>query len=82
MIELNAARLEAERRRQGVIAQTRRAMLDLQHEAASAPPLLEQELTKAEQRDRLMRLTAPAWRAPCSNWRSTPWVAWSPRPSH
>ncbi|MDH0892909.1 MULTISPECIES: HlyD family type I secretion periplasmic adaptor subunit [unclassified Pseudomonas] len=59
VIELNAARLEAERRRQGVIAQTRRAMLDLQHEAEQRAAALVQELAKAEQRDRLMRLTAP-----------------------
>ncbi|MBB6343299.1 hemolysin D, partial [Pseudomonas fluvialis] len=59
VLELKAARLEAERRRQGVIAQTRRAMLDLQHEAQQRATALAQELAKARQRDRLTRLTAP-----------------------
>ena len=59
VVELNAARLEAERRRQGVLAQTRRAMLDLQHESEQRAAGLQQELAKAEQRDRLTRLTAP-----------------------
>lgn len=59
VVELLAARLESERRKQGVIAQTRRAMLDLQHEADQRVASVEQELAKAEQRDRLTRLTAP-----------------------
>ena len=59
VVELQAAKLEAERRRQGVIAQTRRAMLDLQHESEQRSAALQQELAKAEQRDRLTRLTAP-----------------------
>ena len=59
VLELKAAKLEAERRRQGVLAQTRRAMLDLQHEAEQRAAGLVQELAKAEQRDRLTRLTAP-----------------------
>jgi hemolysin D len=59
LVELRAARREAEQRREGVIAQTRRAMLDLRHEAEQKVAALTQELHKAEQRDRLTRLTAP-----------------------
>ena len=59
VLELQAAKLEAERRRQGVIAQARRAMLDLQHESRQRGTGLAQELAKAEQRDRLTRLTTP-----------------------
>jgi hemolysin D len=57
--ELLAAKNEAERRQNGVLAQTRRSMLDLQHEAEQKVAALGQELKKAEQRDKLMRLTAP-----------------------
>jgi hemolysin D len=59
VLELKAARQEAERRRTGVLAQTRRAMLDLQHASNQRAAALQQELNKAEQRDRLTRLTAP-----------------------
>ena len=59
VLELKAAKQEAERRRTGVIAQTRRAMLDLQHESNQRAAALQQELNKAEQRDSLTRLTAP-----------------------
>lgn len=59
VVELAAAKKEAERRQQGVTAQTRRSMLDLQHEADQRAASLAQELKKAEQRNRLMRLTAP-----------------------
>jgi hemolysin D len=41
------------------VAQTRRAMLDLQHESEQRAAALTQELKKAEQRNRLMALTAP-----------------------
>ncbi|WP_271411776.1 HlyD family type I secretion periplasmic adaptor subunit [Pseudomonas sp. Q1-7] len=57
--ELTASRTEAERSRQGVIAQTRRAMLDLLHQSEQSVAALTQELKKAEQRNRLTRLTAP-----------------------
>jgi hemolysin D len=57
--ELLAAKNEAERRQNSVLAQTRRSMLDLQHEAEQKVAALGQELKKAEQRDKLMRLTAP-----------------------
>lgn len=57
--ELLAAKNEAERRQNSVLAQTRRSMLDLKHEAGQKVAALSQELKKAEQRDKLMRLTAP-----------------------
>lgn len=57
--ELSAAKKAAESRHAGVLAQTRRAMLDLQHEAEQRTAALAQELKKAEQRNRLMALTAP-----------------------
>ncbi|MGK3118988.1 HlyD family type I secretion periplasmic adaptor subunit [Pseudomonas corrugata] len=59
VIELNASRKEAERRRQGILAQTRRAMLDLQQQSEQKAATFTQELKKAEQRDHLMSLTAP-----------------------
>ncbi|UVM46799.1 HlyD family type I secretion periplasmic adaptor subunit [Pseudomonas sp. Z1-14] len=59
VIELNASRKEAERRRQSILAQTRRAMLDLQQQSEQKAASLTQELRKAEQRDHLMSLTAP-----------------------
>lgn len=59
VLELKAAKLQAESRRQSVLAQTRRAMLDLQHESEQRAAALAQELKKAEQRNRLMQLTAP-----------------------
>ncbi len=57
--ELQAAKKEAQQRRESVLAQTRRAMLDLQQEAAQKIAALTQELKKAQQRDRLTHLTAP-----------------------
>ena len=57
--ELSAAKKAAQSQRSSVIAQTRRAMLDLQHEADQRAAALSQELKKAQQRDRLMHLTAP-----------------------
>lgn len=59
LLELQASRREAEQRRESIIAQTRRTMLDLQHESQQKSAALTQELLKAEQRDRLTRLTAP-----------------------
>lgn len=59
VLELQAARQQAESRRQSVLAQTRRAMLDLLHESQQRAAGLQQELSKAEQRNRLMHLTAP-----------------------
>lgn len=57
--ELQAAKKEAQQRRESVLAQARRAMLDLQQEAAQKIAALSQELKKAQQRDRLTQLTAP-----------------------
>ncbi|WP_439888763.1 HlyD family type I secretion periplasmic adaptor subunit [Pseudomonas sp. MBLB4123] len=57
--ELGAAKKAAESQRSSVLAQTRRAMLDLQQEAEQRAAALSQELKKAQQRDRLMQLTAP-----------------------
>jgi hemolysin D len=59
VIELQATKKEAERRREGVLAQTRRAMLDLQQQSEQKVASLTQEVRKAEQRDHLMHLTAP-----------------------
>lgn len=59
VLELLAAKKEAERRQNSILAQTRRAMLDLQHESEQKAAALAQELKKAEQRNRLTRLTAP-----------------------
>ncbi|HCF9255143.1 TPA: HlyD family type I secretion periplasmic adaptor subunit [Pseudomonas aeruginosa] len=57
--ELSAAKKAAQSQRSSVIAQTRRAMLDLQHESAQRAAALSQELKKAQQRDHLMHLRAP-----------------------
>jgi hemolysin D len=57
--ELQAAKKEAEQRRHSVLAQTTRAMLDLQQQATQKIAALQQDLKKAEQRNRLTQLTAP-----------------------
>ncbi|SEJ03647.1 hemolysin D [Azotobacter beijerinckii] len=59
IVELAAARKAAESRHAGILAETRRAMLDLQHESEQRAAALIQELKKAEQRNRLMGLAAP-----------------------
>lgn len=59
IVELAAARKAAESRHASILAETRRAMLDLQHESEQRAAALTQELKKAEQRNRLMGLTAP-----------------------
>jgi hemolysin D len=59
VIEMQAAKKAAEQRQKSVLAQSRRTMLDLQHEANQRVAALEQELKKAQQRNRLTRLTAP-----------------------
>lgn len=59
VVELLASKKEAEQRQQNVLAQSRRAMLDLQHEASQKVAALSQELKKAEQRQRLTQLIAP-----------------------
>lgn len=57
--ELSAARLAAQHRRSGAIAQLRRVMLDLDGDAQRRIATLAQELNKAEQRHRLKVLTSP-----------------------
>jgi len=59
VIELKAIKKEAQQRREGILAQTRRAMLDLQQQSEQKMASLTQEVRKAEQRDHLMHLTAP-----------------------
>lgn len=59
LAEVLASRRGAEGRRQMVLAQSRRAMLDLQQQSEQKATSLIQELKKAEQRDHLMSLTAP-----------------------
>lgn len=59
VLELLATKKIAERRKNSILAQTRRAMLDLQHASEQKAAVLTQELKKAEQRFRLTRLTAP-----------------------
>ncbi|MFZ6044951.1 HlyD family type I secretion periplasmic adaptor subunit [Pseudomonas sp. CR3202] len=59
VLELMAAKKEAERRQNSILAQTRRATLDLQYESDQLAAALAQELKKAEQRNRLTRLIAP-----------------------
>lgn len=57
--ELAASKKAAGHRHGSVIAQTRRAMLDLHSEAEQRGLVLSQELSKAEQRHRLRTLTSP-----------------------
>ncbi|WP_175652470.1 HlyD family type I secretion periplasmic adaptor subunit [Pseudomonas sp. Marseille-P9899] len=57
--ELTAAKNAASHRHAGVIAQTRRAMLDLYGEAGQRVAALTLEVSKAEQRHRLKTLTSP-----------------------
>lgn len=57
--ELRAALMEAQRQRATLEAETRRQLLDQLNLASQKAESLGQELIKAEQRSRLMRLTAP-----------------------
>ncbi len=57
--EIRAALLESQRQRTSLIAETRRATLDTLSQAEQKAASLSQELVKAEDRGRLMRLTAP-----------------------
>jgi len=59
VLELAEAKRAARERKASLIAQARRELLDLQHDAESRAAALKQELNKAEQRGRLTRLTAP-----------------------
>ena len=59
VVELRAALMEAQRQRATLEAETRRQLLDQLNLASQKAESLGQELIKAEQRSRLMRLTAP-----------------------
>ena len=57
--EIRAALAEAKQQQATLAAETRRQLLDQHNLAAQKAASLEQELVKAEQRGRLMRMTAP-----------------------
>ncbi|WP_025804860.1 HlyD family type I secretion periplasmic adaptor subunit [Pseudomonas chlororaphis] len=59
VLQSTAAQAEARRRREGVVAQNRRAMLDLQQEANQKAASLVQELAKARYQETLTSLKAP-----------------------
>ncbi|TFB42267.1 HlyD family type I secretion periplasmic adaptor subunit [Pseudomonas sp. F01002] len=59
LLQSSAARQEAERRRAGVVAQSRRAMLDLLQQADQKVTSLSQDFTKAAYRNDLTTLEAP-----------------------
>ncbi|EJL07167.1 HlyD family type I secretion periplasmic adaptor subunit [Pseudomonas chlororaphis] len=59
VLQSSAAQAEARRRREGVVAQNRRAMLDLQQEANQKAASLVQELAKARYQETLTSLKAP-----------------------
>ncbi|MDT3718865.1 HlyD family type I secretion periplasmic adaptor subunit [Pseudomonas oryzihabitans] len=59
VIQAGAAKQEAERRRDGVIAQTRRSLLDLLQQADQKIASLTQELAKARYQEDLTTLEAP-----------------------
>jgi len=58
-IELKAALQAAEQQKQTLLAQNRRAMLDLLHQSTQAAASLEQELHKAREQHQRMYLKAP-----------------------
>jgi hemolysin D len=59
LAESNAALVQARREQATLVAETTRQLLDQQSQAAQKAASLGQERVKAEQRGRLMRLTAP-----------------------
>ncbi|WP_387465670.1 HlyD family type I secretion periplasmic adaptor subunit [Photorhabdus sp. RM323S] len=59
VLQHTAAQEEARRRRETVIAQNRRAMLDLQQDANQKEAILSQELAKARHQETLTSLKAP-----------------------
>ncbi|MDZ5436303.1 HlyD family type I secretion periplasmic adaptor subunit [Pseudomonas fluorescens] len=59
VLQFSATLAEAKRRREGVVAQTRRAMLDLQQQADQKVARLIQELAKARYLQSLTHLNAP-----------------------
>lgn len=59
LLQSSAARQEAERRVDGIVAQTRRAMLDLLQQSEQKANSLSQDLAKAQYQDFLTTLKAP-----------------------
>lgn len=59
LLQSSAARQEAERRSDGIVAQTRRAMLDLLQQSEQKANLLAQDLAKARYQDLPTTLRAP-----------------------
>lgn len=59
LTEIRAALMEVQRQQATLTAETRRQLLDQHNLAAQKAASLEQELVKADQRGRLMHLTAP-----------------------
>lgn len=59
LTEIRAAQMEAQRQQATLTAETRRQLLEQFNLATQKAASLEQELVKAEQRSRLMHLTAP-----------------------
>lgn len=59
VIQASAAKQEAERRRDGVIAQTRRGMLDLLQQSEQKAAVFFQDLNKARYQEELTTLEAP-----------------------
>lgn len=57
--ELKAAKRESERRRDSLVAQSSREMLDLEQQSLQKIASTSQELIKAQQRDNFMSLAAP-----------------------
>ncbi len=59
VMQSTAARQEAERRREGIVAQTRRAMLDLLQQADQKISVFKQNLTKARYQETLATVESP-----------------------
>ncbi len=59
LMEIRAALMEVQRQQATLTAETRRQLLDQHNLAAQKAASLEQDLVKADQRGRLMHLTAP-----------------------
>jgi hemolysin D len=59
VMEIRAALMEAQQQQATLAAETRRQLLDQHNLASQKAASLEQELVKADQRGRLLRLTAP-----------------------
>ncbi|MEO6676799.1 MAG: HlyD family type I secretion periplasmic adaptor subunit [Pseudomonas sp.] len=59
VIQFTSARVEAERRRDGIVAQTRRAMLDLLQQADQKIATFSQDLSKARYQEDLTTIESP-----------------------